>query len=363
MSQTLMHPLIASSVTNLLAVMARFGCAPKYWPRACYLLLATLVRQPLIWLETVRYGRHIERQVIEPAPLFIIGHWRSGTTHLQNLMSRDPQFGRVSLFQAAMPHEFLSVPGSVRERLGRMLPEKRLMDNVPVAADVPWEEELALTAVGPLSFYHVSFFPHAMERVFNEAVMFDGGDADLVARWKRQYLHFLRKVQFVQPGMRLLLKNPANTARVSLLRDMFPGAQFIHIHRDPYKVFASSVHLYTRAQEAWGLQGTDRDRVARHILDSYPRLMHAFFEQREGLGEGDLVDISFRSLQEDPIGTLQAVYQQLNLDGFDAALPHFEDYLRTQRHYEKNHLRLRPGEREEVARRWEDVFERLGYET
>jgi len=295
--------------------------------------------------------------------LFIVGHWRSGTTHLQNLMSRDPQFGKVSLLQAALPHDFLSLPVGVQGRLARLLPEKRLMDNVPVAADVPWEEELALTAVGRLSFYHVSFFPHAMERIFDEAVMFDGGNVELIAQWKRQYLSFLRKIQFTQPGKRLLLKNPANTARVRLLREMFPGVQFIHIHRDPYKVFASSIHLYMKAQEAWGLHDTDRERVARHILDSYPKLMRAFFAQRQGLGDREIVDISFRSLQEDPIGTLETVYRRLNLQGFDAAVPHFEAYLQTQRGYEKNRLHLDPSEREELARRWQDVFERLGYET
>lgn len=363
MSQALAHPLIASSFTNLVALTWRFGCSPRFWPRLLYLLLMTLLRQPVIWLEAAKYDRHIRRQEIAPAPLFIIGHWRSGTTHLQNLMSRDPQFGRVSLLQAALPHEFLILPTSVQDRLGRMLPEKRLMDDVPVAADVPWEEELALTAVGRLSFYHVSFFPHAMERIFQEAVMFENGDPNLVAEWKRQYLHFLRKIQLTQPGMRLLLKNPANTARVSLLREMFPGVQFIHIHRDPYKVFASSVHLYLKAQEAWGLHDTDRGRVARHVMDSYPKLMHAFFAQREGLGDGEIVDVGFGSLQEDPIGTLETVYNQVNLQGFDAAVPHFEAYLHSQRNYKKNRLPLEPSEKEELARRWKDVFERLGYET
>jgi len=279
------------------------------------------------------------------------------------VMSQDPQFGRVTLLQAAMPHDFLTLSGVAQRRFGGMLPGRRLMDNVPVSADVPWEEEMALTSTGRMSFYHVSFFPRCMERIVNEAVLFDGGDPSLVANWRRQYLDFLRKIQYAQPGLPLLLKNPANTARIRLLKDMFPGARFVHIHRDPYKVFASSVHLYLKAQEAWGLHRTDRERVVQHVLESYPKLMNAFFAQRECLDDSELVEISFRNLQDDPMETLSAVYRKLGLAHFDDAAPRFQAYLHSQRGYQKNQLPLSAEEKNDVGRRWADVFERLGYPT
>lgn len=361
MNQELMHPLVASSFTNLLGLVRAYGCEPRFIPRLLYLMLTTIVRSPVIWTASAVYGRRTRRQQIEPPPVFIIGHWRSGTTHLQNVMSCDPQFGRVTLLQAAMPHEFLLLTEGMKKRIGSMLPSKRLMDEVPIAAEVPWEEELALTAVGRLSFYHVSFFPKCMGQVFREAVLFDGGSAKLIKTWKRQYTDFLRKIQFAQPGKRLLLKNPANTARINLLREMFPDAQFIHLHRDPYKVFASSVHLYLKAQEAWGLHSTDRNMIIEHVLASYPQLMNAFFEQREGLSKRELVEVDFRSLQQEPIKTLSKIYDQLELPHFDAAVPHFEKYLDSQRNYRKNRLPLTEEERKTVANRWRDVFERLGY--
>jgi len=361
MNQDLVHPLVSSSTGNLLNLFRTYGCEAKFVPRALLLLTMTMFRLPMRWVAAARYSGRIRRQKIEPPPIFIIGHWRSGTTHLQNLMSRDPQFARVTLLQAAMPHEFLILPDSMRGRIGGMLPPTRLMDNVPVAADVPWEEELALTSVGRLSFYHVSFFPKRMGRIFDEAVLFSNGDAELIDIWRRQYLHFLRKVQLEQPGLPLLLKNPANTARIVLLKEMFPGCRFIHIHRDPYKVFVSSVHLYLKAQEAWGLQATDRDLVVRHVLDSYPMLMDAFFAQRDVLGDGELVDVGFRSLQEDPIGTLANIYSELGIGGFDAAVPHFEDYVDSQRDYKKNRLPLAANEKDAVSQRWKGVFDRLGY--
>ena len=360
MRHTLLHPLISSSSGNLMRLIAANKCEAGFMPRLLYIAMMTCLRQPAIWWEVAQYGRRIGHQPIKD-PLFIIGHWRSGTTHLHNLMSRDPQFGRVTLLQAAMPHDFLTLSGFARSRLGGMLPGNRLMDNVPVSAEVPWEEEMALTSTGRFSFYHVSFFPRCMERIFDEAVLFEGGKAALQAAWRRQYLAFLRKVQFAQPALPLLLKNPANTARIRLLRELFPGARFIHIHRNPYKVFTSTVHLYLKAQEAWGLHRTDRAQIVRHVLDSYPKLMNAYFAQRGMLVDEELADVSFRDLQEDAMGTIASIYRKLGLANFDAAAPRFQAYLDSQRDYRKNQLPLTPQEREDVGRRWGGIFEQLGY--
>ncbi len=360
LQHALLHPLISSSFTNLLHLILNYGCDARFVPRVLYLAVVTLLRQPVIWFEAARYGSRIRGQPLEP-PVIIVGHWRSGTTHLHNVMSEDPRFGTVTLLHAGMPNDFLTLAGIARRHLASQLPEKRLMDNVPVHATAPWEEEMALTSTGRMSFYHVSFFPRRMERIFSEAVMFDDGDPDLQATWEHQYLAFLRKIQFAQPGMPLLLKNPANTARLRPLRKLLPGAKFIHIHRDPYKVFVSTIHLYLKAQEAWGLQRPDRDRLVQHVLDSYPRLMRAYFADRGILDTDELVEVSFNDLQRDAMGTLARIYEQLQLPGFTEAAPRFEAYLDTQRDYRKNVLPIAADEKAEVAHRWSDIFEQLGY--
>jgi hypothetical protein len=246
-----------------------------------------------------------------------------------------------------------------------MLPKTRLMDRVPVSGDAPWEEEMALASVGRLSFYHVSFFPDHIENIFREAVLLNcsdkGKQRKLTAEWQQQYLAFLQKLQFVQPEKRLLLKNPANTARVGLLRQMFPGARFIHIHRNPYKVFASTIHLYLKAQQAWGLQATNRQRIERHVLDSYQSLMNAYFADRDTLGDGQLVEVSFRELQQDPLGTLEDIYQSIGLQGFESARPQFERYIDSQRHYQKNELSLSAQESRRVSQHWRNSFAQFDY--
>lgn len=361
MHHQMLHPLTSSSFLNLIRLTMSYGCQPRFVPRLLYLGLICALRRPIAWLEIAKYGRAIREQQIEPAPIFVVGHWRSGTTHLQNLMCQDPQFGRVTLLQAGMPHDFLIFPTNLLAGMQKMLPQTRLMDNIAVSADAPWEEEMALVSFSRLSFYHVSFFPRAVERIFREAVLFNDGDRKVIDKWQHHYLYFLKKVQLAQQGRRLLLKNPANTARISVLRQVFPKAKFIHIHRDPYKVFASTVHLYLKAQEAWGLHELDRDHVIRHVLDSYPQLMAAYFAQRKSLREDELVEVSFRDLQRDPMKTLATIYSGIGLERYDEAAPHFNRYIDSQRSYRKNVLSISEWEKTEVSHRWRQAFDELGY--
>ena len=76
LQHALLHPLISSSFTNLLRLLLSYGCDARFVPRALYLGVVTLLRQPVIWFEAARYGGRIREQPIEP-PVIIVGHWRT----------------------------------------------------------------------------------------------------------------------------------------------------------------------------------------------------------------------------------------------------------------------------------------------
>jgi hypothetical protein len=102
------------------------------------------------------------------------------------------------------------------------------------------------------------------ERELRHLVAFDHQDAApgvseaevAAARsaWKEAFVHLCRKLTLraVRRGIggggssgapRLLLKSPIHTARIPLIRQIFPKAKFVYIHRDPYEVFSSSCHM------------------------------------------------------------------------------------------------------------------------
>ncbi|MDP4849472.1 MAG: sulfotransferase, partial [Verrucomicrobiales bacterium] len=122
---------------------------PGLDPRTRYQRLIAWVGQvlrfPLALIEKVKYGAEIRREKLVKPPIFLIGHWRSGTTHLHNLMSRDPQFGFLKFSETAMPMDMLGPKVRIARRIiDRALPKTRGYDNVKLALDEPQEEEMAL---------------------------------------------------------------------------------------------------------------------------------------------------------------------------------------------------------------------------
>jgi len=89
--------------------------------------------------------------------------------------------------------------------------------------------------------------------------------------------------------------------------------------------------------------------------------MEAYLVQREALSEGELVEVSYRDLQRDPMGTLGTIFDRIKIDGYDAAAPIFRSYIDGQRDYRKNTLSLSAEERWQVGHCWGGVFDRLGY--
>src|SRR5690606_19155516 len=128
-----------------------------------------------------------------------------------------------------------------------------------------------------LSFYHGIYFPRRFDALIDRGVFFDGCSPGQIARWEGCFTHFLGKVALAQGVRPLLVKNPVYTARVALLRRIFPQAKFVHIHRDPLDVFLSMRNFYGRLLEKLALQDLPPELdVEETILRVYDRMMDRF---------------------------------------------------------------------------------------
>ena len=54
---------------------------------------------PLAALQDKRYEKLLANQPLEHDPVFILGHWRSGTTFVHNVFSCDKHFGITQLIR------------------------------------------------------------------------------------------------------------------------------------------------------------------------------------------------------------------------------------------------------------------------
>ena len=80
-------------------------------------------------IEHFIYGKAIQRQELNDRPVFILGHPRTGTTHLFNLLSLDSKFAYTNTFQAGFPSGFLLLE-RFKVYLKNVVDNKRPMDNM-----------------------------------------------------------------------------------------------------------------------------------------------------------------------------------------------------------------------------------------
>jgi hypothetical protein len=355
------HPLLLGSFRNWMKVLRTNEVDRRFSSRALSVSLVSLLTGPLRLFERVRYRRAVAATPIAAPPIFILGHWRSGTTHLHYLLSKDPALGYMSTFQALAPELLFVGHRTLKPAFAPHMPSVRPMDDMSFSIDVPQEDEVAVANMTPYSFYHQWSFPRMATQYLERYGMFDGVPDAVVNEWKRVYMEVLRKTTLEMGNRRLVLKNPINTARVKLLLELFPDAKFVHIHRSPYDVFLSTLRLYEKALPAAQLQVVSQAEIESNILHIYEGIMRRFLAERELIPAGNLVEIRFADLEARPLAELRRLYESLQLPGFDAAEPAFAGYVASQAGYRKNRYSLTPEIIDTVNRHFGFALDAWGY--
>lgn len=354
------HPLCGANMGTLLSVLDGAGGVPlKHWPQMAMIFGSILGRLPFSAAEKVYANAKLKSAEVK-TPIFILGHWRSGTTHLYNVMSQD-NFGYVPPLAAGMPWDVFGLMRMFRPLLERALPEHRFIDSIPVTPKSPQEDEVPVANMVPVSFYHGLYFPEHFDRHFDGGIFLDGLTEKQIAAWERAFLHFLGKLSVLQDGRRMLIKNPVYTARVAHIRKLFPDARFIHIHRNPHEVFRSMQNFYDKLFAQFALQPYDHVDVDEVILRTYPRMMDRLVEDTKDLPAEKFVELRYDELDADAMGALETIYGQLQIPGFDAAKPRFEAYLGTVKSYRKNAYVYPTESAELVENRWGAFLDRWEY--
>ncbi len=304
--------------------------------------------------------RKIDQVQIEHPPVFILGHWRSGTTWLHELLSADSQLGYVSMWHALAP-ESIHVGWWIRYFFGWAVPHTRPMDNIALTMDAPFEEECAMAVLNDISYYHAFYFPRHARHHFDRAVMLEGLTDDERNAWRSEYVRFIKSVTKARQGKPLVLKNPANTARIAELAKLFPGARFVYIQRNPFDVYASMLRMRRRMVERVGLQCASMADIEQQILDQYNRVMQRYFDTRHLIPTEKLIELRYEDLERDPLGELRSIYETLQIGNFNAAEPVISHHLEARRNYQKNDHRLDDTVIARVREHWGWALDRLGY--
>lgn len=310
----------------------------------------------------VAFGREADATEVVP-PLFVLGHWRSGTTFLHNLLACDPGHAFPTTLQCLFPGSFLITQHTLGWLVSALLPAKRPMDDVPLGRDTPFEDEFALAKLGVASTYAGLAAPGRPPNLDHLDLI--GLPLEQRAAWEETVLRFMRRLQFANPGKRLVLKSPPHTARIATLLKLFPEARFIHITRNPFEIYPSTINLWKVLNSRQGFANPARDDewLPDYVLAALRRMYAAYDRDLPTLRPGQLAELRYEEFTPDPIGALARIYDRLALGDFAPARCGIERYLPMLGEHKGAHWRLTEAERATIAGRWQGYFDRFGYDA
>lgn len=300
--------------------------------------ITSVLGMPFQLLEAIIYSRRLNKQTIHHRPVFIIGHWRSGTTYLHELLSKDPQFAFVNFYAALFPNTFLlfeKIAKPIITKLSKLLQWKiPYFNNINFDLDYPCEEDTAMMNMGlRTSAYWAYSFTKKADKLFSDTMFIEDPKSDKSIRFMKDYCKFLKKVSLRDPHKPLLLKSPPNTTRIRALIDAFPDAKFIYISRNVIDVFYSHKKLWHECMKRYSLQQINDDELDGIIIRTMNKVLHQYKADKVILDSSNLFEIGYQALLENPLQSLQNIYQQLEIAEFKNAEPYFKKHLEESKGY------------------------------
>jgi hypothetical protein len=243
-----------------------------------------------------------------PAPVFITGPARSGTSILQELLALDPNLRAPLAYEMAHPVVGSDVADETRigwaecefDLWGDVNPGFRAVHDLD--ARLPEECIWLMAPAFDLGFWstNVEVPSWLAYRAFTDPVP--------------TYAFHRRFVQVLQGGTPTtwLFKSPVHLSRLGALLSVYPDARIIRTHRDPLKTVPSTVSTlahgrFTRSDEV------DTRAIAASSTFGLQMMLNGLVAPEAALPEGQVAELQYLDLMRDPVDAVGRVYEVLGL--------------------------------------------------
>ena len=337
----------------------KISCHPKYLFRLFFIFQSAFWSSLFSIIEKKRFGNQIKAIDNIPGPIFIIGHWRTGTTFLHKLMSLDPNFSAPTLFQVAIPDGCLSSYKFYKPLMQLMVSEHRPMDMVKLGMDEPQEDEYAIFRMTDYSPLERLVFPESGEYFLMNCDSFVPQDQRRPA-WDETLKYFFSKLYF-SSGKTIVSKNPFNSMRIKELKKIFPDARFIHIYRHPYKVIPSTIHMFDIVQQQNCLNKNIARPSMSEVIKVFGHFMTVIRNDLSSLPADKYYEIRFEEFESDPIQSLKTLYRSMGFEFSDEFGKNVTGYLSEIADYKKNKFNLSEDEKNLISTSLENHMKYYNY--
>lgn len=308
-----------------------------------------------------RYNKQLKNLEINMEPVFILGHWRSGTTFVHNVLAHDKHFGYTTTYQTVFPHMMMWGQPMFKKTMAWLMPDKRPTDNMELNVDLPQEEEFALSNMLPCSYYNFWFLPENMLEYCDRFLTMKTATAEEHRIFRETFMKLIKISLWNTKGSQFLSKNPPHTGKVKEILEMFPNAKFIYLMRNPYTVFESTRSFFTNTIVPLQLQKISAAKMEENILEVYSRLYHTYEEEKKLIPQGNLIEIKFEDFEADALSMTEKIYNTLSIPGFEAAKADISAYLEKKKGYKKNAYKYDPRTVELVEKHWDFALKQWDY--
>ena len=313
-------------------------------------------------IQEQKYQKLLADKPLEYDPVFILGHWRSGTTFVHNVLSCDKHFGYNTTYQTVFPHLMMWGQPFFKKNMSWLMPDKRPTDNMELAVDLPQEEEFALGNMMPYTYYNFWFLPKYQQEYADKYLLFNGISEEELKVFEEVFVKLIKISLWNTNGTQFLSKNPPHTGRVKELVKMFPNAKFIYLVRNPYTVFESTRSFFTNTIQPLKLQDISNEELEKNILSVYAKLYHKYEADKALIPQGNLMEIKFEDFEADAMGMTEQVYKTLSLPGFEEAKADIEKYVGGKKGYKKNKYKYDDRTVQLVQENWKFALEQWKYD-
>lgn len=238
-------------------------------------------------------------------PVFIVGTGRCGSTILYSLLAMHPDFAWIpshldlapSVLQLAATARIWSLPGTDRFRETRFLPK-------PVEPN--------------------RVFAHWVPEYYSEAA-----DPQAIETGRSTIVPMLDRIRRYQGKPRFLGKLVGRPVKVTLLRDLFPGARFVHITRGLGATVSSllRVDFYARNKgqiDAWKWDAMPSQFVAYYrdsgeaseIAAAITIVLNRWQLARQlaQVPADDRLEVAYQTLPQDPVDAVRRIGERVEFE-------------------------------------------------
>lgn len=333
---------------------------PEFWLRCrsidCFVRLNSLQE----WICERLYSRAIDNTIVADPPVFVLGHWRSGTTLLHELLTLNPRFASPTMYQVLFSGHFLLTESWMTTLTSWLVPKTRPMDNMAAHWNMPQEDEVALLLRTLISPYMMLLFPKRRD-LYEPFFELEGLPTAQLNLWIEEFLRFIKSLTY-RYRKPLVLKSPPHTYRVPLLLRLFPQARFVYIYRHPVVVYQSSMHLRRVIFRENGMSPFEEQIHVEDVCRTYEHCIERYESTKHLIPPGQLCEVRFEDLEAEPVREMSRVYQELQLTDWPAAQSAIETWLPQHYAYRKNQYQVDKATIHMLATRWKNSFDRYGYD-